>query len=134
MTDDLPLAIKQFVDMYVEVLNQRRPLRHLLPHVSAEVFRGLDAELLRRSDDGWPPGRHGAGSARRTGRPATPLPLRAGPPSIRVRRVRACEPAPNAVEVAVVLARGEQIRALALRLERHLTRARWTCTALEFVA
>src|SRR5690606_16343680 len=30
--DEAPLAIKRFLDMYVEVLNERRPLRHLLSY------------------------------------------------------------------------------------------------------
>ena len=125
MADDLPLAIKQFVDMYVEVLNGRRPVRHLLPYVSNEAFRRIRLALTLRGRAWWPAGRRGYG------RDVPQAQLRARPTAITVMRLRACEPIPGVVEVAAVLGRGEQVRAVALRLERE--GLRWTCTALEFV-
>jgi len=59
----------------------------------------------------------------------------------RIARVRACQPAPRVVEMAVVVSAGPRARALALRLElaparaaapgRAAQPARWRCTALE---
>lgn len=125
MADDLPLAIKQFVDMYVEVLNGRRPVRHLLPYVSNEAFRRIRASITLRGRAWWPAGRRGYG------RDLSPAKLRGRPVAITVMRLRACEPLPGVVEVAAVLGLGDQVRAVALRLERE--GLRWTCTALEFV-
>ncbi|MGH2598695.1 MAG: Rv3235 family protein [Dehalococcoidia bacterium] len=123
MADDLPLAIKQFVDMYVEVLNGRRPVRHLLPYASDEAFRRIRLAITLRGKGWWPVGRRGHS------RDLPPAQLRNA--AITVVRLRACEPLPGVVEVAAVLARGNQVRAVALRLERE--GLRWTCTALEFV-
>lgn len=125
MADDVPLAIKQFVDIYVEVLNGRRPLRHLLPHTSARTFQSIRLALALRGRDWWPAGRQGLTMR------AAPASPHGGPVSITARRFRTSEPAPGVVEVAVVLSRGEQVRAAAMRLERE--GRRWICTALEFV-
>ena len=46
-----------------------------------------------------------------------------------VRHVQICEVGDSVVEVAVVLARREQIWAMALRLELH--RGRWLCRCVE---
>ncbi|MQA25710.1 MAG: hypothetical protein GEU94_09585 [Micromonosporaceae bacterium] len=125
MADDVPLAIKQFVDIYVEVLNGRRPLRHLLPHTSTRTFRSIRRAFALRGRDWWPAGRQGLTMR------AAPASPHGRPVSITARRLRTSEPAPGVVEVAVVLSRGEQVRAAAMRLERE--GRRWTCTALEFV-
>jgi hypothetical protein len=45
--------------------------------------------------------------------------------------VQICEAVEDVAEVAVVLARREQVWAMALRLER--VRERWLCTHLEMV-
>jgi hypothetical protein len=59
----------------------------------------------------------------------------------RVRRVRTCQPAPDVVEMTVVVGFGTRVRALAVRLERSAPvaaapgraarAARWLCTEVE---
>ena len=68
-------------------------------------------------------------------------PVLGGAQRPRIKRVRACQPAPHVVEMAVVVTAGPRARALALRLEHTAARAaapgqagrpaRWRCTALE---
>ncbi len=67
-------------------------------------------------------------------------PVLGGAQRPRITRVRACQPAPRAVEMAVVVTAGPRTRAVALRLEhttgaaapgRAVRPARWRCTALE---
>jgi hypothetical protein len=48
---------------------------------------------------------------------------------IRLRHLRICEVRDGAVEAAAVLVRGESIRAMTLRLERHS--GVWLCTHLQ---
>ncbi len=128
MTDDaVPLAIKRFLDMYVEVLNERRPLRHLLTYTNDEVFQVIKLGLTRRGKGWWPVGRRPM--VRST---VVPVPLRSRPVPILVQRVRSCQPVGGVVEVTAVLRRGEQVRALAVRLERQQPHW-WICTALEFI-
>jgi len=91
-----------------EVLGGERPLSQLAPHLSPEVYAGLDRSLNR---DGRPPG------GRRP--PAIPA----------VRALRVCEPRPGVAEVAAVVRHGARMRALALRLEAG--DGRWRCTVLQ---
>ena len=128
MPEEVPVAIKRFVDMYVEVLNERRPLVHLAQYATNGAFQTIRMGLLRRRKGWWPVGPR-AHSGRRA---AQPTALRARPMPIMVQRLRSCEPRPGAVEVAVVLRRGDETRAMAVRLERE--GQAWTCTALEFVS
>ncbi|MGH3715946.1 MAG: Rv3235 family protein [Micromonosporaceae bacterium] len=126
MADDLPLAIKRFIDLYVEVLNERRPLSHLLAYATDPAFRAIKLGLASRGTSWWPTGRL------RTVRPrASRTPLQNRPMPIRVQRLRTTQPQPGVAEIAAVLRRGDEVRAVALRLEREDTR--WVCTALEFV-
>lgn len=127
MSDDLPLAIKRFIDLYVEVLNERRPLHHLLAYATEPAFQTIKLGLVRRGASWWPMGRARRVPYQRQGR-VTPLNR---PVPIRVQRLRSAEPRPGVAEIAAVLQRGEETRAVALRLERE--GARWVCTALEFV-
>lgn len=77
-------------------------------------------------------------------------PMLASPQRPRLRRVIASSPAPDVLELAIVINDGPRVRAIAARLERHPTPApdqalaprattahppapepRWTCTAIE---
>jgi hypothetical protein len=128
MPGELPVAIKRFIDMYVEVLNERRPLLHLQPYATNRAFQTIRTGLLRRRKGWWPVGP----KAHPRGHTAQPTPLRSRPMPITVQRLRSCEPRPGAVEIAVVLRRGDETRAMAVRLEREGDA--WTCTDLEFIS
>ncbi|MGH3647445.1 MAG: Rv3235 family protein [Micromonosporaceae bacterium] len=126
-SDDLPLAIKRFIDLYVEVLNERRPLNHLLAYASDPAFQAIKQGLVRRGSSWWPVGRTRRVPAQRP-RSAAP---QNRPMPIRVQRLRSATPQPGVAEIAAVLRRGDEVRAVALRLE--LDGSRWVCTTLEFV-
>ena len=142
--DHPSLAVKRYVDMYVEVLNQRRPVRHLAPHTAEDVYAAIQAGLAY-SGLHWLPGHptppflmpHGgyAGArfpqqrhdAQRMAPQRRPHSL----PLVRLRRMRCCLPLPGVVEGAAVLSRGTLVRAIAVRLEQQ--HHRWLCTALDIV-
>jgi hypothetical protein len=127
--DELRMMIRRFADLYVEVLNVRRPLRHLRPMMTEEAFETTRSALTRRGTTWWPVpvGRLPARTADRI--TVTRLPGR--PMVIAVRRLRCCRPVPGVAEVAAVLHRGDEVRAVGFRLEQD--DLGWLCTALEFV-
>jgi hypothetical protein len=127
--DQLRLTIRRFVDMYVEVLNVRRPLRHLRPVMTEDAFETTRLALARRGKAWWPTpvGRAQARAAHQV----TVTRVSGRPTVIAVRRLRCCRPVPGVAEVAAVLHRGDEVRAMGFRLEQD--ESAWLCTALEFV-
>jgi hypothetical protein len=121
--------VRRFIDMYVEVLNIRRPVRHLKPVMTEDTFETTRLALARRGNAWWPVpvGREPVRAAHRVVDVRLPRP----PMMIAIRRLRCCRPVPGVAEVAAVLHRGDEVRAMGFRLEREDTR--WLCTALEFV-
>ncbi|GAA2709236.1 Rv3235 family protein [Micromonospora olivasterospora] len=111
-TPEATRAAQRFVATCLEILNGYRPLGQIRP--MSEPARSADVvqELAR--------------AAARTG----PVRRRSTRPTVRLRRLRVCEPRPAAVEAAAVLA-GTNGRtwAMALRLEHR--RGRWLCTTLQ---
>ncbi len=96
-----------FTQVLVEVLSGYRLPSQLARHTTTSIF----ADIRHRA---MPPPRPGSRQARR--RP-------------RVHRVHLCSPHERAAEVAAVVAEGQRMWALALRMEhRH---DRWLVTALE---
>jgi len=128
-TDELTTTVRRFTDMYVEVLNIRRPVRHLRPVMTEDAFETTRVALARRGNAWWPvpDGREPVRAAKRVSDVRLPRP----PMMVAVRRMRCCRPVPGVAEVAAVLHRGDEVRAMGFRLERE--DARWMCTALEFV-
>jgi hypothetical protein len=111
-------VVRRYVDLCLEVLGGFRPLAHLRPLTEAARFDEVAGQLARL-------GRLG-GSA--VTRPGTGL-VRVAADRPRLRQLRVCEVRDGVVEAAAVLARGEQIRALTLRLEQRS--GTWLCTHLE---
>ncbi|MFR9806668.1 Rv3235 family protein [Pseudonocardia sp. RS010] len=90
----------------LEVLDGRRPVRHLAPYAAPEVLRYVSAGVPRR-------GRAGTGGA-------------------SLRSLHVSLPARADAEVAAVCRFGSRVRALAARLE--LTgRGEWRCVALRVI-
>ncbi|MFP4635554.1 MAG: Rv3235 family protein [Nitriliruptoraceae bacterium] len=79
---------------WLEVRSGRRPLHQLRPLLSPATFRRLAAQLRRC--------------------PPTPA------DEIRVRRVTASHPTPEACEASVLIEQRGRTTAIAMRLERHL--------------
>lgn len=92
----------------LEVLDCERPLSRLMRWMDHDIYQSLGRRVAIRS---------------RQRRPGTLRKM------VVIRRLRVCRVGPSAVEVAVVAAQGERVRAIAMRLEAldH----RWRCTALE---
>lgn len=132
-------ATRRFIAICVEVIGGFRPVGQLRPYCMPEHFAEISERLTGPPVTG-PAGRS-RGAASFPGR--TPVVGRAtgGPPRggraertgpvdrVMVRHVQICEVGDSVVEVAVVLARREQIWAMALRLEVH--RGRWLCRCVE---
>ncbi|MEO3778143.1 Rv3235 family protein [Micromonospora sp. B11E3] len=111
-TPEATRAAQRFVATCLEILNGYRPLGQIRP--MSEPARSADVvqELAR--------------AAARTG----PVRRRSTRPTVRLRRLRVCEPRPAAVEAAAVLAGATgRTWAMALRLEHR--RGRWLCTAMQ---
>ena len=88
----------------LEVLDGRRPVRHLDDHVTESVLRYLRAAARQRQ---------------------------ARSPT-RMRRMRLCLPRPEVAEVAVACDMDGRVRAIAARFEQvdAVAAGRWRCTAL----
>ncbi|WP_229399620.1 Rv3235 family protein [Micromonospora okii] len=111
-TPEATRAAQRFVATCLEILNGYRPLGQIRP--MSELARSAEVvqELTR--------------AAARTG----PVRRRSTRPTVRLRRLRVCEPRPAAVEAAAVLAGGAgRTWAMALRLEHR--RGRWLCVAMQ---
>ncbi|MEJ5914147.1 Rv3235 family protein [Pseudokineococcus sp. 1T1Z-3] len=102
----------------VEVLSGHRPAAQLVRWTTLEVHAELQrrAGLAARLRPGPPRCRPGA------------VPVRQGRPA-HVRRVRVCRPGDGVVEASAVVADGDRVRAVALRLEGW--DRRWRATAVE---
>jgi hypothetical protein len=111
-------VVRRYLELCLEVLGGYRPLAHLRPHTELARFDEVATQLARLGGPGRSAlVRPGSGPAR----------VPADRP--RLRHLRMCEVRPGAVEAAAVLGRGEQIRAMTLRLEQRDTG--WLCTHLE---
>ncbi len=145
-----PLVARRFVSTCLEVIGGYRPATHLRPLCSPELFdrvirlltgRGMTAAPSRTLSAARPTQRSpvaGRLSARSPvpGRSRTGAPPRSGRAEqkspgdrIDIRRIQLGEPIKGVAEVAVVLARQEEVWAMALRLEER--KGRWICTALD---
>jgi Family of unknown function (DUF6459) len=137
------VAAARFVRACVEVLDGFRPVRHLRTLATPENFEKVSAELLRprrrrlltrlRDSTVWShqPVRGGSPTGRpRPGTGATGAPVPgAGAGRVEVRLQRVMEVRDGAAEVVTVLARGEDVWAMAVRLERRPEG--WLCTDLQ---
>jgi hypothetical protein len=99
----------------MEVLGGFRPLTHLRTLTEPAHFEAVATQLAR------------LGRSALT-RPGTGL-VRVAADRPRIRHLRVCEIRDGVVEAAAVLGRGEQVRALTLRLEQRS--GAWLCTHLE---
>ncbi len=130
---DAEIASARFVRACSEVLGGFRPLRHLSVLIAAEYLAEASERLLRprRQDTlgpGEPPGRTPAFPTRRP----SPIRTATGPAdAVQVRHHRISEPSDGVAEVSVVLARGSDVWAMAVRLERGP--AGWLCTYLQVI-
>lgn len=111
-TPEATRAAARFVATCLEILNGYRPIGQIRPMSEPAQSAGVVQELTR--------------AAARTG----PVRRRSTRPTVRLRRLRVCEPRPAAVEAAAVLGSAAgRTWAMALRLEHR--RGRWLCTALQ---
>lgn len=101
----VPLAADVFADRLLAVLSGQRPVHWMLRHTAGRAYD----ELARLAEHG---------------------PLRARGTRPVVRDLGYYEPRPGAVEAFARIGAGEQLRAMAFRLERGRDR-RWRCTAVE---
>ncbi|MGC4805041.1 Rv3235 family protein [Micromonospora sp. DT233] len=113
-TPEATRAVQRFVSTCLEVLNGYRPLGQIRP-LSEPACSADVVDALTRA-------------AANTG----PVRRRSTRPTVRLRRLRLCEPRPAAVEAAAVLSGAAgRTWALAVRLEHR--RGRWLCTVLQVV-
>ncbi|MER7729028.1 Rv3235 family protein [Streptomyces sp. NPDC096323] len=94
-----------FAERLLAVLSGQRPVHWMLGHTIGDAYDQL-AELA----------------------PTTPLRSRGARPVIRM--CRGAQPAPGVVEACASIAAGEQVRAMAFRLEQGPD-LRWRCAAVE---
>ncbi|MGC5342106.1 Rv3235 family protein [Streptomyces sp. DT24] len=95
-----------FAERLVAVLSGQRPVHWMLGHTIGPAYDQL-ADLA----------------------PGTPLRASRGARPV-VRRCRGAQPAPGVVEAFASIAAGEQVRAMAFRLEQGRD-LRWRCAAVE---
>lgn len=100
-----PTPHEQFAERLLAVLSGRRPVHWMLGHTIGEAYEQL-VQLA----------------------PRTPLRTRGTLPV--VRRCGGFHPRPGVVEAFASIAAGEQVRAMAFRLERGQD-LRWRCAAVE---
>ncbi|MFI7434800.1 Rv3235 family protein [Micromonospora haikouensis] len=111
-TPEATRAAQRFVATCLEIVNGYRPPGQIRPLTEPGRAADVAQEL--------------ATAAAHTG----PVRRRSTRPTVRLRRLRVCEPRPAAVEAAAVLtAATGRTWAMALRLEHR--RGRWLCTALQ---
>jgi hypothetical protein len=138
---DLRSSIRLLLAACVEVVGGYRPLAQLRPFCVPERYDSIVNRLLRpagcANGRGFgatrtsvvagqgPPGR--SGPPARTGRPAAADPR----DRVTLRRVQTCDVSEAVAELAVVMARGDRVWAMALRLE--YVHGRWLCTHLEVI-
>lgn len=108
-------VVRRYLELCLEVLGGFRPLSHLRTLTEPARFDEVAGQL----------GRLGRSALTR---PGTGL-VRASADRPRLRHLRVCEIRDGVVEAAAVLGRGEQVRALTLRLEQRA--GTWLCTHFE---
>jgi hypothetical protein len=123
------LAAARFIRYCCEVLGGFRPVRHLSVLIAAEYFAEASERLLRprRQDTRGPIGGYPSGGPVR--RPAAIRTATGPADTVQVRAQRVSEPIDGVAEVSAVFARGAEVWAMALRLERGP--AGWLCTYLQ---
>lgn len=132
------LGTRRFLGTCLEVIGGFRPVTHLRPFCVPGAYAKVAARLT--SPAAAAPGARwrgfGHGAARGVARMRNAAPPKAGRGNqtgpgdrITVRRVQICDIRGDAAEVAVVLARRDQVWAMALRLE--CVQGRWLCSDLE---
>jgi hypothetical protein len=125
------LAAHRYLARCVEVLGGFRPMVHLRILTAPAVFDRIAVELARprsapechtgaRPPATLPTDRLWTHTARLTPAPGG---------RVMLRHLRVCEPRDGVAEVAAILGRGDQVWAMAVRLERH--RGAWLCYHLE---
>ena len=127
------LATRRFLAICVEVLGGFRPMAQLRALCLPERFDDI-AERLRDHATGRSRSAPRTPVARRAATGAPPRPGRAGQSAgdrVALRRIQVCEAVDGVAEIAAVLARRDQVWAMALRLER--TQGRWLCAHLEVI-
>ncbi|MFJ6565797.1 Rv3235 family protein [Streptomyces sp. NPDC091292] len=100
-----PRPTDLFADRLLAVLSGRRPVHWILRHTAGSAYD----ELARLAEH---------------------TPLRTRGPAPVVRDIGYFVPRPDAIEAFARIAAGEQLRAMAFRLERGVDQ-RWRCTAVE---
>ncbi|MFY1700567.1 Rv3235 family protein [Micromonospora sp. WMMA1923] len=105
-------AAHRFVTTCLEILNGYRPPGQIRPLAAPDAVAEVTEQLAR-------------GAAR-----SGPVRRRSTRPTVRLRRLRVCEPRAGAVEVAAVLGTPTgRSWAMALRLEHR--RGSWLCTTIQ---
>jgi hypothetical protein len=142
------LAAVRLVNVCREILGGYRPVRHLSVLVAPECLDAVSTQLTRprrRRTAGPGTAGRGAVAGRSTGQPARPgtrpgtgasgepVPGRRGPllrsDPVVVRHQRVTQPLDGVAEVSAVLGRGDEVWAMALRLEQRP--GGWLCTYLQ---
>jgi hypothetical protein len=136
-------ATRRFLATCVEVIGGYRPMAQLRPLCLPSSFADIGERLSNHPSTG-PAWRSkglahlGARGPSALGRPGVAAPPRTGrvhqtgpADRIVIRRVQICETIDGVAEIAVVLARRDQVWAMALRIERR--RGRWLCSHLEVI-
>ncbi|OLB81661.1 MAG: hypothetical protein AUI14_02540 [Actinobacteria bacterium 13_2_20CM_2_71_6] len=113
--DEAYRAVRRYLDLSLEVLGGFGPIGHLRGLTDPGRFEEVAGQLTRLG--AAPITRPGSGLVRVVG------------DRVRLRHLRICEVRDGAVEAAAVLARGDAVRAMTLRLERHS--GGWLCTHLQ---
>jgi hypothetical protein len=129
------IATRRFLSTCLEVLGGFRPVTHLRPFCFPDRFTDIAERLLGKQPRGAVIRSRGLAYQSRAmaGRAAPPRAGRSnqtGPGDrVSVRRVQVCEAINGVAEIAVVLARREQVWAMALRMECR--GGTWLCNHLE---
>ncbi|MGX7670230.1 Rv3235 family protein [Plantactinospora sp. DSM 117369] len=110
-TPEAKQAAKRFLDTCLEIVNGYRPAWHLRALASPPDAAGMVAQLA-------------SATSRVSGRRRPGQPVR----TVRLRRLRVCEPRPGVVEAAAVVGVAGRTWAMAFRIERR--RGSWVGTAV----
>ncbi|MEN3612300.1 Rv3235 family protein [Plantactinospora sp. ZYX-F-223] len=110
-TPEAKRAAKRFLDTCLEIVNGYRPAWHLRALASPPDAAGMVAQLA-------------SATSRVSGRRRPGEPVR----TVRLRRLRVCEPRPGVVEAAAVVGVAGRTWAMAFRIERR--RGSWVGTAV----
>ncbi|MEQ4304922.1 Rv3235 family protein [Plantactinospora sp. B6F1] len=110
-TPEAKQAAKRFLDTCLEIVNGYRPAWHVRALASPPDAAGMVAQLA-------------SATSRVSGRSRPGQPVR----TVRLRRLRVCEPRPGVVEAAAAVGVAGRTWAMAFRIERR--RGSWVGTAV----